>query len=89
MNFKHQYIYSKRLGCTAVAHGKTTQNRVCVRYPSKDNAYAQILIGRNNVWVNQHDYAVLREAEMKRSLKRKSADAKEVIAMADRIIAKL
>jgi len=89
MNFKHQYIYSKRLGCTAVAHGKTTQNRVCVRYPSKDNAYAQILIGRNNVWVNEHDFAVIREAEMKRSLKRKSADVKNIIAMADRIIAKL
>lgn len=92
MNQKH--IYNKRLGQVGDFHGTTTQNRVCVHYPNLIRAngqlvYGQVLIGRNNVWISDDQYRILRLAEQKRQLKRKNAFAKDVIKHADKIIAAL
>lgn len=94
MNFKHQYIYSKRLGRTAIYMGKLTQGRLSVRYPSiiRENGLpqiGQIMIGRNNVWIKEDQYNILRAAEQKRHLLRKTAKVKDLIAHADAIISLL
>lgn len=80
----NQYIYSKRLNCTAVAHGKTTQNRLCVHYP--DKSYGQILVGRNNILINKDQFELINAAHQKRTLKRKNQAAKDLIAKADQLI---
>lgn len=94
MNFKHQYIYSKRLGRAGVFKSKLTQGRISVYYPNhiRENGIAemgQIMIGRNNVWIKEDQYNVIAAAEKKRNLKRKTAAVKDLIAHADAIISLL
>lgn len=91
---QQKHIYNKRMGRVADFHGTTSQNRVCVHYPNLIRAngqpvYGQVLIGRNNVWISDDQYRILRLAELKRQLKRKNAFAKDVIQHADKIIAAL
>ena len=68
---QQKHIYNKRMGRVADFHGTTTQNRVCVHYPNLIRAngqpvYGQVLIGRNNVWISDDQYRVIRLAEQKR-----------------------
>lgn len=91
---QQKHLYNKRKGRVADFFGTTSQNRVCVHYPSLVQAnglplYGQVRIGRFNVWISDDQYRVLRLAEQKRQLKRKNAFAKDVIQNADRIIAAL
>lgn len=91
---QQKHLYNKRMGRVADFFGTTTQNRVCVHYPSLVQAnglplYGQVRVGRFNVWISDDQYRVLRLAEQKRTLKRKNAFAKDVIKSADEIIGRL